>query len=114
MAAALNGSKWFDDYIDAAWKVRGDCGQRPDLPWTDETQPDPMTCLSMGVICDACPVRVECADYAVNSRRRQGVEGGFYAGVWLPWRTASGSLSKEAADARARARTVLRRIARSA
>ena len=57
--------------------------------------------IAMHHICNQCPVRVPCARYALYSQR--GIEGGFWAGVWLPWpRTTA-----EANCARDRARRLL-------
>lgn len=35
-------------------------------------------------VCGDCPVRRDCARYAVEN-----AAGGFYAGVWLPWASDS-------------------------
>lgn len=46
----------------------------------------------MALICLDCPVIIECARYGLHA----GVAGGFYAGVWLPWRNQTES--QESAD----------------
>lgn len=40
----------------------------------------------MRLICSTCPVVVKCAAFGAAGR---GVDGGFFAGVWLPWSSAS-------------------------
>jgi hypothetical protein len=35
----------------------------------------------MAAVCETCPVIVDCAVHGLTQ------PGGFYAGVWLPWRT---------------------------
>jgi hypothetical protein len=42
--------------------------------------------VAMADICEECPVRLHCANYAVNTNNGRGVDGGFYAGHWIPWK----------------------------
>lgn len=59
----------------------------------------------MQTICGNCPVRQRCANYAVSSNGGRGVDGGFYAGLWLPWKTHG-----ESADIRLMRSTNRRRL----
>lgn len=54
----------------------------------------------MAVVCAACPVIKECAAWAVTS----GVDGGFYAGYWIPWSSQAESLDVKHIRAWARRR----------
>lgn len=56
-----------------------DAACRPDPRWTDATPSDAQL-DRLGMECVPCPVRSECARYALDNE----VEGGMYAGVWLP------------------------------
>lgn len=41
----------------------------------------------MNLICSECPVRTACAKDALQCNNGSGVDGGFYAGVWVPWKS---------------------------
>jgi hypothetical protein len=41
---------------------------------------------AMSLICSECPVLANCAGFGAAGR---GVDGGFFAGMWLPWSSAS-------------------------
>lgn len=56
----------------------------------------------MGLICGECEVITMCARYALNGNKGRGVDGGFYAGVWLPWVLASDTASAKSMRARSR------------
>jgi len=59
------------------WMRDGACVDRPDLPWTIETDRLRVVQVrAMGRVCGGCPVRNHCAVYAVEA----GVTGGFWAG----------------------------------
>ncbi len=63
---------------DRAWMPRGICSDAPDQ---DDWQPaiedpdDPSTQRAIQ-ICQHCPVRAECRDYALNRRWLNGIWGG--------------------------------------
>jgi hypothetical protein len=60
-----------------AWMSRGVCLDRGDLPWIAE--PEQTTAwerLTMGALCQNCPVRTDCAGCA----SREKVTAGFWAG----------------------------------
>jgi hypothetical protein len=62
------------------WMVAAECQWHPDLPWTDDLPPDMSSHQTMNTVCAACPVIVECSRHALDA-----AQGGFFAGVWLPW-----------------------------
>lgn len=62
----------------------------------------------MSAICSGCPVLVRCARHAV-----EGKNGGFYAGVWLPWWNSSADGARNSRE-RHRAMETLRSIVRRA
>lgn len=105
-------SQWHKP-LDPPWGRDASCRKNQHLPWTGEgpqdKQPAGSTLHYMREICDECPVRTACADYALTCNKGYGAEGGMYAGVWLPWTTRSGKA--EVKEQRRRARRVLRSIA---
>jgi hypothetical protein len=66
---------------------KGLCRNHPELPWTADSMPAGHDLDAMSDICRGCPVRASCAAYAVHSNNDRGIDGGFYAGYWLPWLT---------------------------
>lgn len=78
------------------------------LPWTGEPPIHEREINAMTQICHQCPVQRECASIALGSNRGRGVDGGFYAGVWLPWVTRNSVISVKVE--RTRKREVLRRL----
>lgn len=54
--------------------------------WTADVTPSDAMMTRMRAVCDRCPVKIACAEYALNPDLP--VPGGFYAGVWIPWRAA--------------------------
>ena len=79
------------------------CAGREDLPWTDDVAPTESDARLMSEVCAQCPVLAGCANWALTKS-----EGGFYAGIWLPW---SRTTSETLIAARRTARTALRRTA---
>ena len=77
---------------------------RPSPHWTSDEPPQGHIEARLAAICAGCPVRRECAAWAVNER----AESGTYAGVYLPprWPGARRQIGWE------RARRQLGRIAR--
>ncbi len=77
-------------FRDTEWMTRAACRLNPN--WTAtvnyfginnreiETVPDRRVLARLAVVCASCPVTTECADYAL----RRKMEGGMYAGVWVP------------------------------
>jgi hypothetical protein len=61
------------------------CRQRQDLPFTADEEPDAAHLAAMRDVCLACPVRIACAELALD--RDAPALGGFYAGIWIPWKT---------------------------
>jgi hypothetical protein len=57
----------------------------------------------MAAICNDCPVILQCAGYGLEA------PGGFYAGVWIPWRQA-GNEPSGTRELRMWGRRQLRRI----
>lgn len=87
-AANLAISQWFrsNSLLSPSWASRGPCGlDRPDLPWVEDGWPTPEERMQMATVCASCPVITQCAQYAVYANGGRGIDGGFYAGVWLPW-----------------------------
>lgn len=82
------------------------CTGYRELPWTDDAEPDAADIRAMQSICAECPVLARCANYAIT-----GGDGGFYAGIWVPW---SKTMSEPLMATRRNARTALRHIARRA
>lgn len=101
-------SQWFRQNAlwDQIWVGRAPCSQRQDLPWIADRKPTLEEFASMAVICGQCPVMRDCAHYAVATNNGRGVDGGYYAGAWLPW--VSHAESGEVKLMRTRARRDLR------
>lgn len=114
MGRPLQGAKWFSDFVSDTWKTEGSCGgSNFSLPWASDTHPSPQVCATMAAICEHCPVRFSCAEYALSSHGGAGASGGFYAGVFIPWVNESGSMSIDSRAIKAHSRTVLRRLLRT-
>lgn len=108
----MNISQWFRSPLDAAtsWMRRALCRSQWDLPWTSDIRPDEAELVQMRVICVQCPVRPDCAAYALHSGPNgKPAEGGFYAGHWLPWPTSGEG--RHARKLRLNSRSQLRRMA---
>lgn len=59
-----------------AWKARGLCkGHDPDL-WYPDERTGTAQVRKAKAICDQCPVKTECRDYAVAAYEKDGVWGG--------------------------------------
>jgi hypothetical protein len=59
------------------WKARGLCRDVPALPWIADPDEVPRGGLvAMSAVCGACPVCLECLDYADC----EGIVAGFWAG----------------------------------
>jgi hypothetical protein len=71
------------DTDDRPWIADARCARWRDLPWTADIRPSPMEVELMAAVCEDCPVIASCAVHGLTQ------PGGFYAGVWLPWRTTS-------------------------
>ena len=69
------------------WRQRAACKGLSGMPWTADVTPKESEQAAMRSVCDNCPVLLECALHAHERRE----EGGFWAGVWLPWRTGADS-----------------------
>lgn len=81
-------SRWYlPQLLDRPWAKRAACIRHPRLPWTKDRQPTQDDRLAMAQICGECPVLEQCAAYALTGDNGDGVDGGFYAGVWIPWST---------------------------
>lgn len=63
----------------------------------------------MGEICSTCPVLGKCAAHALHGEGGNGVAGGFWAGVWIPWREYGRGMDKDR-DARKKARATIKSI----
>lgn len=86
-------SQWYKQnaLLNAGWVGNATCGRRQDLPWTPDSRPSTLDQEAMAAICDECPVIKKCAHHALHAQNGRLVEGGFYAGVWLPWPYSSES-----------------------
>lgn len=63
---------------DTRWMANGACARRRDLPWLkDADQVTAWDDLTMRAICQNCPVRRRCEDFA----RHADVSGGFWSGL---------------------------------
>jgi hypothetical protein len=103
--AKLSLSGWFRQHgiDDRPWVRSARCGGHKDLPWISDTAPTPVETLRMAAICNDCPVILQCAGYGLEA------PGGFYAGVWIPWRQA-GNEPSGTRELRMWGRRQLRRI----
>lgn len=63
-----------------AWMQDAECQHHQDLPWTDDLMPDEHSFRMMSDVCSSCPVIIQCSRHALAE-----AQGGFFAGVWLPW-----------------------------
>ena len=98
---ALKMSKAATVYDDVVASNRWDdakCCEAQHLPWTNDYEPTEQALDEMSSICAECPLLMSCAQFALTE-----AVGGFYAGVWLPWKT-----QREAAHRRT-ARGMLRK-----
>ncbi len=68
------------------WYRDAECAWHLTLPWVDEKTPTPEQQQTMAEVCAQCPVLALCANHAARSR---DIAGGFYAGVWIPWKAAN-------------------------
>lgn len=78
------------------WVAEAPCGWRLDLPWVSDSRPTDIEQTIMASLCAECPVRLRCAAYAVHSNNNRGVDGGFYAGIWIPWAYSSDTVAVRA------------------
>ena len=62
------------DWMNAAACATGD------TDWTGDKPPRPTIMARLAQVCDGCPVAAQCAGHALD----QQVQGGMYAGVWVP------------------------------
>ena len=92
---ALKMSKGATVYDDVVTTNRWDdakCCEAQHLPWTDDYEPTKQALDEMSSICAECPLLMSCAEFALT----QPVAG-FYAGVWLPWKTNRQAVHRRAA-----------------
>lgn len=73
------------------WDGAKCCGAQH-LPWTDDCRPTQQALDEMSSICAECPLLMPCAQFALTE-----AVGGFYAGVWLPWKTQREAVHRRAA-----------------
>jgi len=78
------------------------CCKAQHLPWTDDYEPTKQEFDEMSSICAECPLLMACARYALTE-----AAGGFYAGVWLPWRTQRTAPHRRAARSQLRAKALV-------
>lgn len=80
--------------LDPRWDEYAQCKNHPSLPWVGKRRPETerdvapndQECTAMAAVCSLCPIRMRCAEFALTGgRNNRGVDGGFYAGVWIPW-----------------------------
>jgi hypothetical protein len=92
---ALKMSKETPVYDDVVTRNRWDeakCCKAQHLPWTDDHAPAKRAFDEMSAICAECPLLMQCAEFALTE-----AVGGFYAGVWLPWKTPREAVHRRAA-----------------
>lgn len=92
---ALKMSKDATVYDDVVASNRWDdakCCKAQHLPWTDDYKPAQGALDEMASICAECPLLMPCAHFALTEP-----VGGFYAGVWLPWKTQREAVHRRAA-----------------
>lgn len=66
-------------------RLRGaSCEGRHDLPWIVDGPPSRRRFEEMRELCFGCPVRLACAEYALDPQNP--ALGGMYAGIWVTWR----------------------------
>lgn len=83
---AFKSCRWYPDrLLIQSWTERAACVIHVDLPWTSDHRPSEARRTAMAAVCAQCPVLTKCAAYALKGHNGRGVEGGFYAGVWVPW-----------------------------
>lgn len=70
---------------DLDWMDDAACGDDQSLPWTSDLPPDPETIDEMAVICSHCPVADPCGRRGLADQ----LDGGMYAGIWVPMRPRS-------------------------
>jgi hypothetical protein len=95
-------AEWLEPDVDP-WVRKALCARRRDLPWTADIRPTFMEMQQMAAVCVDCPVMAQCAARGLTE------PGGFYAGVWLPWRT-SGAENDDTRMIRAAGRRALRKM----
>src|SRR5882672_2699999 len=83
--------RYQDDLQDQPWTHTAACRGRSDLPWTSDARPAMSDLQNMSLICSSCPVIVKCASFGATGR---GVDGGFFAGLWLPWSSQSADVKQ--------------------
>lgn len=84
------------------WDEKAQCARRRDLPWAGDYAPPAGQLAEMEAICVGCPVQRECASSGLD-----GANGGFYAGIWLPWPTEYRKAKEERRVAMVRLRRFL-------
>jgi hypothetical protein len=63
---------------DSRWMAHGVCVEHPSLPWTEPLNHVPNVLVDvMADLCERCPVRAQCATYAVQTE----VTAGWWAGM---------------------------------
>jgi len=82
----VKSCRWYLDHLlNLSWTEYAACVFHVDLPWTSDQRPAEVHRAAMAAVCAQCPVLTRCAAYALEGHNGRGVEGGFYAGVWVPW-----------------------------
>jgi|688.fasta_scaffold43520_6 hypothetical protein len=79
------------------------CCEAQHLPWTADHAPTKQAFTEMSAICAECPLLLSCARYALTE-----AAGGFYAGVWLPWKTQREAVHRRAARVRLRSKALVK------
>jgi hypothetical protein len=89
--------------LDRPWTEMAACVKHPALPWVADIQPAATTYTQMADICVGCPVFRDCTAYALHGNNGAGADGGFYAGVYIPWQ----NYNKTTTHSRRQARNIL-------
>lgn len=83
-----HNTRWLlRNFLDQPWTEHALCIHYPRLPWTSDKQPNKEDDEAMATVCSGCPALVPCALFALSANYGHGVDGGFYGGVYMPWRS---------------------------
>jgi hypothetical protein len=66
------------DRGDTKWMDRAVCDSRAD--WTPDRLPSKDAMAGFALVCYECPVRRQCANYAIDNQ----LDNGIYAGIYVP------------------------------
>lgn len=97
------GTTVYDDDVTSNRWDEAKCCKAQHLPWTGDHMPTKQAFDEMSSICAECPLLLPCARYALTE-----AAGGFYAGVWLPWKTQREAGHRRVARIQLRAKALVK------